>query len=406
MLTREFVWSSEGELVVWCARTTVPGDLRARIRQRVQGRVNWTRVLELAGHHGVIPLLYRTLSSVCAELVPDSVLVRLRQKAQACALLNRAQAKELGRLAEAFAEQGVPVLGIKGATLAAAAYGDVTLRDFSDLDLLIPERALGAAQDVLLAAGYERRDPSSDPEAGDHEEGPYHVFVKPRTVFRVDLQWVMAHQHFSFLMDRPEFWDNRTSVILEGKPVQGLAPEELLILLCVHGSKHAWEQLKWVCDVAEVLRANPGLDWNRIFACASAWGCRRLVHIGLTMAQLVLDAPVAEAAQVRYLNDADVRQLSHRMPATLLANPRAGITEEQAEALYFALKDTAWERWRFGLMLCRDQSSIVDRPPTWLSGGSVLAVLSYLLRPLQRAIRNLVPEGTRGTLNRWVEHGS
>jgi hypothetical protein len=171
MLIRDFVWSSEGELVVWCARTTVPGDLCARIRQRVQGRVNWTRVLELAGHHGVIPLLYRTLSSICAELVPDSILVRLRQKSQACALLNRAQAKELGRLAEAFAEQGVPVLGIKGATLAAAAYGDVTLRDFSDLDLLIPERALGAAQGVLLAEGYERRDPSSDPAAGAQTSG-------------------------------------------------------------------------------------------------------------------------------------------------------------------------------------------------------------------------------------------
>ena len=50
------------------------------------------------------------------------------------------------------------------------------------------------------------------------------------------------------------------------------------------------------------------------------------------------------------------QMLSHRMPATLLVNHRDGVTEEQAAAFYFSLKDSWWERWRFGLMLCRDQS--------------------------------------------------
>ena len=66
--------------------------------------------------------------------------------------------------------------------------------------------------------------------------------------------------------------------------VMGLCPEDLLILLCVHGSKHAWEQLKWTCDVAELVRRRPTLDWSRILFQADEWGCRRIVLLGLGMA--------------------------------------------------------------------------------------------------------------------------
>jgi hypothetical protein len=362
-------------------------------------------MMDLAAYHGVLPLLYRNLSTICPSLVPGETLTRLRQKTQACALLNRSLAQELGSLCDAFAARSVPVVPIKGATLALSAYGDLTLRDFSDLDLLIPESAIGAAQAVLFAQGYERKDPSSDPAEAEHDEGPYHVYIKKRSLFRVDLQWVMAHQHFAFQLDRPEFWAHRSPMSLGNSTVQGLAPEELLILLCVHGSKHAWEQLKWVCDVAELLRSHPDLDWERIFANARVWGCRRLIHIGLALAHRVLDAPIPESVYARYSTDADVRMLSERMPASLLASPRSGVSEEQAVAFYLTLKDTWWERWRFGLVLCRDGSSVVQNPPSWFSRGRGLMRLAHLVRPCQRAVRTLVPSSIRGAINRWVEHG-
>jgi hypothetical protein len=402
---RQFPWSPESELLVWCARTHVTEELRTDISSRVQEPMDWGLMLDLAAYHGVFPLLYRNLSTICPSLVPGDTLTKLRQKTQACALLNRSLAQELRNLCDAFAERGVPVVPIKGATLALSAYGDLTLRDFSDLDLLIPESAIGAAQAVLFAQGYERKDLSTDPVEAEHDEGPYHVFIKKRCLVRVDLQWVMAHQHFAFQLDRPEFWAHRSPVMLGSSTVQVLAPEELLILLCVHGSKHAWEQLKWVCDVAELLRSHPDLDWERIFANATAWRCQRLIHIGLALAHRVLDAPIPESVCARYSTDADVRMLSERMPASLLVSPRKGVSEEQAAAFYLTLKDTWWERCRFGLVLCRDGSSVVENPPSWFSRGRGLMRLAHLVRPCQRAVRNLVPSSIRGAINRWVEHG-
>jgi len=405
MTTRQFLLRPESELLVWCARTAVTDELKERIRQRVQEPLEWAVVLDLAGYHGVGPLLYRNLSTLCSGLVPAESLTQLRWRTQAGALLNRVLTQELVVLCEAFAAHGVPVMPIKGATLAVSAYGDLTLRDFSDLDLLVPKRSIAEAQAVLLALGYERKDPSADPGETDHEEGPFHVFIKKHTLFRVDLQWVMAHQHFSFQLDRPEFWQRQTPVPLANKTVQGLAPEDLLIVLCVHGSKHAWEALKWVCDVAELLRSHRHLDWNRIFSNASTWRCRRLVLMGLSLARLLFDVPLPEAVLARLSADPDVQMFSHRMPSSLLADRRAGVNEAQSVALYFSLKDSWWERWRFGLMLCRDQSPMVTTPPAWFHWRTSLPRLARFVRPLHRTLRSLSPSTIRGAINRWVEHG-
>ena len=403
--TRQFLLRPESELLVWCARTVVTDVLKERIRQRVQGPLDWGDVLDLARYHGVGPLLYRNLSTLCSDLVPAESLNQLRQRTQAGALLNRLLVQELVVLCEAFAAHGVPVMPIKGATLASSAYGDLTLRDFSDMDLIVSKGSIAEAQAILLAQGYERKDPSSDPGETDHEEGPYHVFIKKRTLFRVDLQWVMAGEHFAFQLDRPEFWQRRTAVPLANKTVQGLTPEDLLIVLCVHGSKHAWDALKWVCDVAELLRAHDQLDWGRIFSNASTWRCRRLVSMGLSLAHLVLDAPLPETVVARLSADSDVQMLSHRMPSTLLADHRAGVNEAHAAALYFSLKDSWWERWWFGMILCRGQSPMVLTPPVWFRWRTSLPRLARLVLPLHRTMRNLFPSTIRGAINRWIEHG-
>lgn len=359
-------------------------------------------VVELAEYHGVVPLLYKNLSAVSSDLVPAELLTRLRQKTQAGALLNRALAKELVALCEAFTTGEVPVIPIKGATLAVSAYGDLALRDFTDLDLLVPEGSVREAQAVLSTLGYERRSVVAEQGALHHYDGPYQVFVKRRTLCRVDLQWVMAHQHFAFRLDRPEFWARRVAVAFENQTVPGLAPEDLLIVLCVHGAKHAWEHLKWVCDVAEFVRSHPDLDWNQIFAHASNWRCRRMLYLGLAVAHLLLDAPLPATVLERLKADVEVMALAHRMPAGLLSDAHEGITEEQAGALYFSVKDSWLERWRLGLQLCRAHSPVATTTPSWCRGGPSLSCLARIIVPLHREVKRLLSPRIREAINRWV----
>jgi hypothetical protein len=395
----------EAELLVWCARTDITDELKIRIRKRVQESIDWSMVLDMAEYHGVVPLLYKSLSAVTPDLVPGHALATLRQKAQVGSLLNQSLAKDLVDLCEAFEVQGVPVIPIKGATLAVLAYGDLALRDFTDLDLLIPKQSFSEARTIILSQGYERKTTNGESRESHSHEGPYHVFIKKRPISRVDLQWVMAHQHFTFWLDRPEFWRSRRPVMLKDKAVPGLSPEMLLIVLCVHGSKHAWELLKWVCDVAELLRSQPNLDWNQIVSCASNWRCQRMLYMGLSLAHRLLDAPLPERVLTCLKDETEVQALSHRMPASLLENYQEGISEEQAGALYFALKDSWRERWWLGVLLCRAHSQLALMPPAWFRWRTSLSGLARLIVPVHRALTRLLSPTIRHAIHRWVTHG-
>jgi hypothetical protein len=395
----------EAQFLILSARTSLSDVISRRVREVAQAGLKWPLLLDLARYHGVGPLLYRTISTVCPDLIPKESLNALRQVTQAGTLLNRVLAVELIQLCQAFDESGVPVVPFKGATLATMAYEDLNLRDFDDLDFIVPQHRLADAQRVLCSQGYLRRGRSHDEPDAAHADELYHVFVKKNSLVRVDLQWVMAHKQFAFRLDRPEILGRLVPVSIDGHQVKGLAPEDLLIILCVHGSKHAWERLKWVADVAELLRSRPDLDWNQIFLYASNWRCRRMLYMGLSLAYLVLDTPLPKAVRTRLEKDSDVQALSCRMPASLLANRQEGIDEEQAGALYFSLKDSWWERWLFGLLLCRAHSQLATNPPSWFRWRYSLPCLASVMIPAHRAMQRLLSPTIRGAINRWVPHG-
>lgn len=367
----------EVQFLIGCARTSHPEFTRSRIREAAQRGMNWPLLLDLARYHGVGPLLYRTISTVCPNLVPKDSLDALRQVTQAGTLLNRVLAGELVQLCRAFDESGVPVVPFKGATLAAMAYKDLSLRDFDDLDFIVSQHRLADAQRVLCSQGYLPRDRSHDEPDAAHADEPYHVFVKKNSLLRVDLQWVMAHEQFAFRLDRPEVWGHLVPVSINGQGVRGMAPEELLLILCVHGSKHAWERLKWVADVAELLHSQR-LNWKRVFSTATEWKCHRMLLLGLALANRLLEIPLPADILNAISGDHDVTVLARRMPKSLLTHQHEGIDEHDGPALYFSLKDSWWERWRYGLVLVRHGHPSIKHLPSWFRWKRQVTLLSRI----------------------------
>lgn len=100
----------EAQFLIWCARTSVSEITRRRIRGAAQDGMNWSLLLDLARYHGVGSLLYRTISTVCADLVPNEPLDYLRQVTQAGTLLSRALAREVVQLCRAFDKCEVPAI--------------------------------------------------------------------------------------------------------------------------------------------------------------------------------------------------------------------------------------------------------------------------------------------------------
>jgi hypothetical protein len=76
--------------------------------------------------------------------------------------------------------------------------------------------------------------------------------------------------------------------------VMALAPEDILLYICVHGAKHGWITLEWICDVAETIRAQPEIDFRQVLDEAGACGSRRMFLTGIRLAHELVGAPVSD----------------------------------------------------------------------------------------------------------------
>ena len=77
------------------------------------------------------------------------------------------------------------------------------------------------------------------------------------------------------------------------------AAEDLLLYLCLHGARHTWSRLLWVCDVDAVIRSAPSIDWQTLNARATSIDAGKRLALGIRLAHDLLGTPVPDAADVR-----------------------------------------------------------------------------------------------------------
>ena len=75
------------------------------------------------------------------------------------------------------------------------------------------------------------------------------------------------------------------------------------LYLCAHGAVHFWSRLFWLADLAEIMRGNPGIDWQALMALAGEAGMMPLLALGVILAHELLDAPLPEAIRTYALQD-------------------------------------------------------------------------------------------------------
>ena len=301
----------EAALLIACARVPVDGPHVVRIRQLVRAGLDWTRVLDLAAAHGMRPLLYHHLNAACADGVPHDVILQLRAFAHMNAARNLVMARELLSLLSMLAAAGVQAVPYKGPVLAQAIYGNLGLREFTDLDILIRPADATRARALMLARGYRPQYALvNEHDAAFRRADCEYTFTHTEHGTTVEIQWALAPRFFSLTLDREGLERRLGSATLLGTPTLALSPEDLLFILCVHGCKHAWSQLEWICGVAETIRVTPGMDWPLVLSLADAAGARRMLLLGLAVARDRVDAALPVSVNRLVDRDAAVSRLA------------------------------------------------------------------------------------------------
>jgi hypothetical protein len=196
------------------------------------------------------------------------------------------------RVLDSFQAADIPVLTLKGPALSQQLYDDPGVRSSIDLDLLVPPEALEAAASVLQQQGYRIESPMAWLGARGLAGRMSEVTFRGNDGVGVDLHWSSAPGDFPCQIPDEHLWSSVAFVSIAGRSVPVLAPECLLVYLCIHGTMHCWTKLRWLCDVAMLLTGDRAMNWEQVQQLAIDSRARHAVHLGFHLAHTLLKAPL------------------------------------------------------------------------------------------------------------------
>jgi hypothetical protein len=276
----------EDELLICCARVFQTAESKARMERLLRESLDWQTVLDRSWWHRIRPLAFRHLGSLPEDAVPAAVVEVLGQQVEELEQRNRHLLKSLHEVAILFEKAALPMLFFKGPTLAIDAYGDVNLRECGDLDLLIRPDDFPQVRQLLLSEGFTCLWDKAD---NDRKRQLFACEFQ-RTGLELDVHWDLAPGWHNYKIDFSRLWQEGQPVEPDGCFTRKLRAEDAVEVLCIHGTRHWWDRLRWICDIAELVNSNRITDWERIECSASIDHCHRSVALGLWLAADLLDA--------------------------------------------------------------------------------------------------------------------
>mgnify|MGYP003575257843 CR=1 FL=1 len=378
----------ENELLLHCVRN-YPNLVESQRLNGLNGsEIDWDYLIQAALAHKVMPLVYHSLQRFWSKVSPPLVLHRLQELFQANARRNLFLSSELARLLKILDGHGINAIAVKGPMLSVYAYGSISQRQYIDLDILVRKRDILKAKDLLLANGFRLWRQMTAEEQQSHLASKHaFVLIPASEMYSVDLHWAMTRRHHSYSLDDEELWNQAESISFAGRNTLTFKPEQMILILATHGSKHSWRQLGWICDVAQLIRSRPELDWQRVIREAENARCLRELFLALHLAKNLAGATLPDSLWKMAGKYPGVKAAARRVTRRLFSAEQLFLLQSLRRLVFlFRLK----QRVKDGVVFLLHELKLAMRPNSkdyaLVALPEALSFLYYILRPIRLTV--------------------
>lgn len=268
----------------------------ATLLQRVD-EADWCTIEALAERHGLTGLVARGLSyAVPRPRLQIPVLERMNRVRRAQLIQHLERRAAARRVGESLTARGIRFVMFKGIVLAEEVYGDLSLRAFGDLDIMVRPGDAREAALAVEALGYRLPERV---EIRDMMRGGCHAAIMSHADgTMVDLHWVLADE-MSGPGDQEVIWvESRVAPPESDLPGLRFSAEMTLVLLAAHYRHHAYESFKPLVDfmLAERLGKH---DATRLASLTESLKVERLLGLCGELSRNLFSAPQRPHAAVR-----------------------------------------------------------------------------------------------------------
>jgi hypothetical protein len=302
--------------------------------------VNWPALLRIARRQGMLPLLAAYLLPFRTQLeseVPSLVRSELRVYQEKHLFSTITQTAALIELQREFDREGVMALPWKGPSMGMLLYGAATLRESVDLDFLFLEKDIRQVLQIARRLGYHLLGGSDDESKDIYILSHQREFTFARKRDRLVLEF-----HLQVLPSRFLLWQNShldierasTRLPIGGVTLKMQGPEDLLVSLCAHATKHNWDRLKWSCDIAQFLTVyGEGIPWDAFLKRLHRQKRDGVVLLGLALASQLFERKLPEDVQRALQLEPAVVALAASLAAHLLEGSIEPIASQHRKAV-------------------------------------------------------------------------
>ncbi len=291
----------EFQLLLACS--TLPAD-EILVRSLAAQVQDWEKFLRYAESHELTSLVGHTLMSDSTCSLPSAASEYLVRNSREAAQQNLLLTAEVLRIVRALLAQNIRAIPYKGPILASSAYGNLAIRDSCDLDLLLPEKDVRRALRIMPELGYRAEYSLTPVQEARYLHGTCEYnFVHESNRTQVEIHWQVVPARLGLAFDFDRLWSRARFLAIGSFQLRVLSPEDALLVLSVHGFKHLWSCLKWVCDIANLLASPEELDWTYIVNEASRMGAMRVLLVALSLANQMCQARAPDSIQPRLGRD-------------------------------------------------------------------------------------------------------
>jgi hypothetical protein len=287
-----------------------------------------SQAFTLARQHGVFPLLYQYVRKQKADKSIMPLIESHKHAYLGNVGRNLQLTQRLLNIIDLLSRNGIRAIPFKGPVLAVQAYGDIGLRSFCDLDLLIRSRDFPRVYDLMESTGYRSIKP---------------MIVKMKTV------WKKTRRSFEFQGENFSIdfhqqvtqgprslrlrvdWNKLSHVELNGHDAPCLNLEDSVLALAMHGTHHGWAQLKLVADLAFLLHAHQDeVQWQQLLKKAQTMGVLRMVWIGICLGREFCDLIVPDHVKELLEKDKKLAELLAYFKDKVLAQQKSNLIPQTA----------------------------------------------------------------------------
>jgi hypothetical protein len=340
----------EDALLLCCARTMIEEETASQINNLLRHNINWSYLIRSATYHRVVPLLYQSLQQKFLNSIPTAVIKKLQHHYGSTVRYNLFITAQLLQLIALLETHHIPAIPYKGPALASLAYQNIGLRYFGDLDILVHPHDYLATQNLLLGRGYRLA----------VDWGWECTLIDDHRGICVDLHQAILPEEFRLHLDFHSMRQRLETLPVAGGRIKTFCPEDMLIVLCLQLIKDGLEsnplRLIKVCDIAELLRAYPDLDWERVLKEVRSLGCPNMLSVSLSVTHRLLGAPLPE------------------LPLMPVKSPNLG--DLSAHICHKIIHKVGYRRFNLTLVPNERDRALLPLPES-------LSALYYLVRPIR-----------------------